>query len=197
MESIGAIVLAAGGSVRFGSPKQLLEFRGQSLLRRVFDAATTAGCSPIVVVIGAEGERITAELRETSALVIENDDWRNGIGTSIRAGVEKVIAVQSDLDAVVLLVCDQPFVDANAITRLIARHDETKKPIVASSYSQTLGVPALFERTYFNELLALDDKVGAKNVILSHIENVAEYPFPDGAIDIDTSGDYERLIADS
>jgi molybdenum cofactor cytidylyltransferase len=197
MEGIGAIVLAAGGSVRFGPPKQLLEFCGQSLLRRVFDAAITAGCSPIVVVIGGEGERITAELRETSALVIENDDWRNGIGTSIRAGVQKVIAVQSDLDAVVLLVCDQPFVDAKAITRLIARRDETKKPIVASRYSQTLGVPALFERTYFNELLALDDKVGAKNVILSHIENVAEYPFPDGAIDIDTSGDYERLIADS
>ncbi len=80
---------------------------------------------------------------------------------------------------------------------MIARRDETKKPIVASRYSQTLGVPALFERTYFNELLALDDKVGAKNVILSHVEDVAEYPFRDGAIDIDTSDDYERLIADS
>jgi molybdenum cofactor cytidylyltransferase len=111
--------------------------------------------------------------------------------------MQKVIAVQSDLDAVVLLVCDQPFVDAKAITRLIARRDGTKKSIVASRYSQTLGVPALFERSYFNELLALGDEVGAKNLILSHMENVVEYPFPEGAIDIDTSGDYPRLIADS
>jgi molybdenum cofactor cytidylyltransferase len=96
-----------------------------------------------------------------------------------------------------LLTCDQPFLKTDTIERLIATREKTKKVIVASSYSETLGVPALFDRSCFQELLALDDETGAKAIILSNRERVVELLFPEGKIDIDTAADYEKLTAQS
>ena len=92
-----------------------------------------------------------------------------------------------------LLVCDQPFVDAKTIGRLMALRQETKKMIVASSCGETLGVPALFDRSYFEDLLRLNDESGAKSIIIANRGRVAELPFPEGKIDIDTVEDCERL----
>ena len=200
---IAAVILAAGGSSRFARPKQLVQFRGKSLLRRIVDAAAGAKCSPVVVVIGSETAKTRDELAGTSAIAVENKDWQRGIGTSIRAGVQGAIdnttkegrpsAVSKPplLEGIVLLTCDQPFVEAQTIEQLIALRKKTKKAIVASSYSDTLGVPALFDRSCFAELLALDDDSGAKPIILSKRERVAEFPFPEGKIDIDTLEDLE------
>ena len=195
MQKIGAVILAAGESSRFGQPKQLVQFRGKSLVRRVVDAAKDANCSAIVVVLGSKREQIERELKETDAIVAENRDWRRGIGSSIRVGVESAVNQAPDIEAIVLLTCDQPFVKTDTIERLIATREETKKAIVASSYSETLGVPALFDRSCFQELLALDDETGAKAIILSNRERVAELLFPEGKIDIDTAADYKKLTA--
>lgn len=200
---IAAVILAAGGSSRLGKPKQLVEFRGKSLLRRIVDAAAEAKCLPVVVVIGSETEKTREELAGTSAIAVENKNWQRGIGASIRAGVQGAIdnAIEEGppsavskpplLEAIVLLTCDQPFVEAQTIHELIALFEKTRKAIVASSYSHTLGVPALFNRSCFAELLALDDDSGAKPIILSKRERVAEIPFPEGKIDIDTVEDLE------
>jgi molybdenum cofactor cytidylyltransferase len=188
---IAAVILAAGGSSRFARPKQLVQFRGKSLLRRIVEAAAEAKCSPVVVVIGSETEKTRAELAGTSAIAVENKDWQRGIGASIRAGVQG--AIDNATKAIVLLTCDQPFVEGQTIRELIALFKKTKKAIVASSYSDTLGVPALFDQSCFAELLALDDDSGAKPIILSKRERVAEFPFPEGKIDIDTAEDYEKL----
>ena len=195
MGEIGALILAAGGSSRFGEPKQLLQFRGKSLLRRVVEEATVAGCRPVAVVIGAEAAKVRAELVETKELLIENETWQRGIGNSIRAGLRGAVAAYPQTEAMILLSCDQPFVDAKVITGLSTRYAEMKKPIVASSYAGTLGIPALFARAYFDELFLLDDDTGAKQIILNHSGDVAEFPFPQGAIDIDTGDDYEKLLA--
>src|SRR5712671_3387407 len=112
MAKAAAVILAAGGSSRFGKPKQLIELRGKTLLRRILDAATEAGCSPIVVMIGGAIVGVRKELETTNTAVVENENWQRGIGTSIRAGVQHVIEHTPDVDAIVLLVCDQPFVDA-------------------------------------------------------------------------------------
>jgi molybdenum cofactor cytidylyltransferase len=197
MQDIGAVILAAGESSRFGRPKQLLQFRGRSLVRRVADAAGEAGCEPIAVVTGSEAEKIRAELRGARLKIFENQNWRAGIGGSIRLGVQGLIDIQPKLKAIVLLVCDQPLVDAGAVRQLIALREKTSKAIVASGYSATLGVPALFDRSCFQELLALDNATGAKTVILSNRERVAEFPFPKGRIDIDTLEDYEKLVPSS
>jgi len=191
MQKIGAVILAAGESSRFGRPKQLVQFRGKSLVRRVVDAAKDANCSAIVVVLGSKREQIERELKETDAIVAENKGWRRGIGSSIRVGVESAVNQAPDIEAIVLLTCDQPFVEAQTVRELIALYEKTKKAIVASSYSDTLGVPALFDQSCFAELLALDDASGAKPIILSRRERVAEFPFPEGKIDIDTAEDLE------
>lgn len=195
MLTVGAVILAAGDSARLGRPKQLLQFRGKSLLRRIVDAANEAGCSPIAVVIGNAAEKMAPELERTGVAIVENEDWRNGIGTSIRAGMQNLVERGRDLDAVILLVSDQPLVEKELIKQLIARYGETGKTIIASSYSETLGVPALFGRAHFMDLLALRDDSGAKSIILSKRECVVEFPFPQGEIDIDTLEDYERLAA--
>ncbi len=194
MRKIGAVILAAGESSRFGRPKQLIQFRGKSLVRRMVHAARKARCSPTVAVIGSDREEVERELKAVGAIIVENENWRLGIGTSIRAGMRRLIDKAPTLEAIVLLVCDQPFVDARTIARLITLQEKTKRAIVASRYANTLGVPALFDRSCFQELLALDNPTGAKTVILSNRERVAEFPFPEGKIDIDTLGDYEKLI---
>src|ERR1700730_6329027 len=193
MSNIGAVILAAGKSSRLGQPKQLLQFRGKTLVRRIVDAARESGCSPLVVVLGSDKEKIARELEQTNAVIVENSNWNNGIGTSIRSAVQHLIDIAPNMEAIVLLVCDQPLVDAHTIEHLIALGEKTKRAIVASSYAGTLGVPALFDRSCTEELLRLDDASGAKPIILLNHDRVAEFFFPEGKIDIDIAADYERL----
>ena len=115
------------------------------------------------------------------------------MGSSIRAGIQHLLAIGENVPVAVLMTCDQPFVDATTIRGLIAGQTETKKPIVASSYANILGVPALFERNLFEELLRIEEFAGAKAIILSHPEQVAAVPLPEGKIDIDTMKD-RRMI---
>ena len=212
--NIGAIILAAGESARFGKPKQLIQVGGKSLIRRAVDAASRAGCSPIVIVVASDKdanrstsrteatvpndgliEAISRELKNTDVAIVENKHWQRGIGTSIRTGVQHLIDDTSEVDGIVLLVCDQPFVDAQTIHGLVALRQKTSKAIIASSYANTLGIPALFDRSCFQELLALPDTNGAKPVILENRHRVAEFPFPKGAIDIDTVQDLEKICS--
>jgi molybdenum cofactor cytidylyltransferase len=213
---IAAVILAAGESSRLGQPKQLIQFRGKTLVRRMVDAASEAGCRTVLVVLGdskrtASGlptgkareheiylvEAIRSELEKTGATIVANPNWKRGIGTSIRAGVQHLIEIAPGVEATVLLACDQPFVDRAVIDGLITLHHETRKPIVAASYAGTLGVPALFDRSRLPDLIGLDDSAGAKSIILSNRDQVAEFPFPEGEIDIDTAEDRERLCVTS
>jgi molybdenum cofactor cytidylyltransferase len=190
---IGAVILAAGGSSRFGQPKQLIPFRGKSLVYRIIDAACEAGCSPVVVVIRSEDEKLYREFDGAGVVTVQNHQWSRGIGSSIRCGIQGLIKSLPDVEASVLLVCDQPAVNVRVIQRLIALHETTGKSIVASSYADTLGVPALFSRSVFEELLSLGDKAGAKSIVLRSRERVASLSFPEGQTDIDTWEDWEKL----
>lgn len=186
---VGAIVLAAGGSARLGRPKQLLQFRGQTLVRRTVLAALGAGCRPVAVVVGAESARIECELVDLPVLIVPNNDWRRGIGSSIRRGVE----AQNGCEALAILACDQPLLNAEVIKSLIHAQKETQKPIVACAYSGTLGIPALFARDFFEDLLALADEEGAKSIIATWPGDTVPVEFPGGALDIDTPEDSQQL----
>ena len=123
-------------------------------------------------------------------MVVENAEWQRGLGTSIRRGLQEI---GGSADAVVLVTCDQPLVEGSVIAQLITAQEKTGKPIIASSYANTFGVPALFERSCFEALLALPDDSGAKKLIEEQAANVASIPFEAGAIDIDTPEDFEGL----
>ena len=190
---VAAVVLAAGGSIRFGKPKQLAIFQGELLVRRIVTAAKDAGCAPVVVVVGASAAQITPVLAGLPVSIIEHPNWSNGLGSSIAVGVKHAASITADLDAAILLACDQPFVNAVMLRQLIQMHLENKKPIVASAYADTLGVPALFDRSCFGDLLQLTGDSGAKGIILARRNDVTPFDFPAAAIDIDTAADYEKL----
>jgi molybdenum cofactor cytidylyltransferase len=191
--SVTAVVLAAGGSIRFGKPKQLAIFQGEPLVRRIVTAAKDAGCAPVVVVVGASAAQITPVLAGLPVSIIEHPNWSNGLGSSIAVGVKHAASIVPDLDAAILLACDQPFVNAVMLRQLIQMHLENKKPIVVSAYADTLGVPALFDRSCFGDLLQLTGDSGAKGIILARRNDVTPFDFPAAAIDVDTAADYEKL----
>jgi molybdenum cofactor cytidylyltransferase len=187
------VILAAGESARMGVPKQLLAYRGKSLLRHAIDTALQIPGAPIVVVLGAHAGQIRAEIADSRVAVVENPGWREGMGGSLRTGLGASLAAQPALSAVLFLVCDQPLLSTTALEALIATHERTGCAVAASEYDGTLGVPALFSRTLFPELLALAGAAGAKEIIRRHREQAIAVPFHAGAIDIDTPADYSRL----
>lgn len=190
---VGAIILAAGSSSRMGSPKQTLRYRGESLLRRAALAALGAGCRPVVAVTGAHAEPSRRELDGLDVREVFNLQWETGMASSVRAGVEALAS--SDADAVVLLLCDQPHVTAEVISGLVAAHRATQRPVVASTYGGSFGVPALFGRALFAELARLEGAAGAKQVIKRHASEAHFLPFPCGEVDVDTPDDFSRLTA--
>lgn len=190
--TIGLIILAAGASSRMGTPKQLLPYRGRSFLSHIVEAAIASICRPIVVVLGANAEQLKPEVSQL-VQVVENPHWAEGMGSSIRVGIEALNTVSQNLEAVAIALCDQPFVSSKIIDQLVAAYRCTDKPIVACEYGETLGVPALFSRAFFPELMALDATQGAKHLIKKYSHKVFPFLFLEGAIDIDTPKDYEQL----
>jgi molybdenum cofactor cytidylyltransferase len=189
---IGAIVLAAGGSSRLGTPKQLLTFRGETLVRRAAMAALESVCDRVVVVVGSHASGMRDQLNDLPVCIVENENWQSGISSSIRAGLEHI----SSPDGVVITLCDQPFMTAAVLNELIDTHRKTHRAIVASTYGTIRGVPAFFAPELFNELASLTKDEGARQIIASHPERVATVEFSQGAIDIDTPEDHKRLIKD-
>jgi molybdenum cofactor cytidylyltransferase len=192
---VGAVVLAAGSSSRMGSPKQTLQFRGESLLRRAALAALGAGCRPVIVVTGAHAELSRSELDGLDVLEVSNPLWETGMASSVRAGVEGLIGADPEADAAVLMLCDQPHVTSEVISGLIAAHRAAGRLVVASAYGGGFGVPALFGRALFPELARLEGAAGAKQVIKRHASEANFLPFPGGEVDVDTPDDFTRLTA--
>ena len=192
LDSIGVILLAAGASLRLGEPKQLLKFRGETLLRRSAKIALAVS-NKVVVTLGARIEILRKEIEDLPVEIVENADWESGMSGSIRVGLKRLID-DKRLKAVIVMVCDQPFVDENLLKKIIVRFQETGAPVVACAYQNTLGVPAIFHRKLFPELLALDARAGAKRLIKKYEAQTAAIEFPEGAFDVDTQEDYENLL---
>lgn len=194
MSGVGLIILAAGASTRMGTPKQLLRYGQQSLIRHVVEIAIASVCHPVIVVLGAYAECIQPEIEPLQIHPVANPDWPQGMSTSIRVGLETLNTLNPNAESVVLMLCDQPFVCPQLINQLVAEYQTSLKPIVASEYAANLGVPALFSRSLFPQLLTLTGVSGAKQLIKKYAQDVLAVPFPNGFIDLDTPEDYQQLL---
>jgi molybdenum cofactor cytidylyltransferase len=187
----GAIILAAGESSRLGQPKQNLLFEGQTLLQRVIETTKKTDCKPVIVVLGANADKIAPM---PATITLYNKDWKEGMASSIKIAIQE-IKRHDTIDDVLIMLCDQPFVSSDLIDKMLHTKARSQSAIVACSYNNTVGVPALFDRSLFIELLSLSGNEGAK-IILNHSKNITLVPFDLGSVDIDTDADYDRLIND-
>ncbi len=200
MSRVAAVVLAAGGSLRMGSPKQLLQLDGESLVRRAVRTALASRCERVYVVVGAHAKAVTRELRDLPSDVIENPGWEDGLASSIRCGVTALEAAQPLADAALLTLADQPRVTPVVLDRLIdlfereRERESESRDLVACEYADTIGVPALFGRRYFDALRSLTGDRGARAVLNAEREHVARVAFAPAAIDVDTPADHAALV---
>lgn len=195
--AVGAIILAAGASTRLGRPKQLLQYRGRPLIQHVCRQALNSVCTPVAVVLGAFGDDIRPHVAMLPVQVVVNNDWESGLGSSIRVGLETLATADSPVEAALLLLTDQPLVTANLIDSLVSKFERTRRPVIATSYSGTRGVPALFSRALWPELMNLDGPGGAKEVIERHSRDVSAVLCEEAALDIDTEADAASLTGDA
>jgi molybdenum cofactor cytidylyltransferase len=187
----GVIVLAAGSGSRMGTTKQLLPFRGQPLVRHAVRIALASSARPVVVVVGHAATEIRAALEGEPVEVVENPDWRDGMGTSIRRGIAAL--ADRGLDAAILMLADQPLLTGAILDRLAAVRAASRAPVVASSYAGTVGVPVLFGRERFARLSALENGEGCKGCIVEEGPDAVRIPCPEAEADVDTPEDYGRL----
>jgi molybdenum cofactor cytidylyltransferase len=190
METV-IIILAAGSSSRMGQSKQMMKIDDVTLLKRSVLTALQSGIGPVVVVVGAHEEEHRKEI-ENTAHIISNANWENGMGSSLKSGLrhaQKLFQVEN----IIVMVCDQPHVSPSILKNLQFKMSSTQKSIIASAYAEVVGVPVLFNKIFFNEILRLPDSGGARKIIERHPSETFLVEFPEGSVDLDTPEDYRSF----
>lgn len=193
--NVAIIVLAAGKSSRMGFPKQLISINGKSLIKNILLNVLDTKCYPITVVLGANKPQIVPELIDAPITLIDNANWEKGMGSSIKMGLVGTYMVEKNIEAIVVMTVDMPFVNDKIINELIEKAADEHIEIVASKYEKTLGVPALFKRSVFEDILTMSDTDGAKNLILKNKATTAWIEFPEGKYDLDTPEDVKLYLS--
>jgi len=193
VNSCGIIILAAGASTRLGKPKQLLQYRGKTLLAHAINEAVNSNADAVVVVLGKDANLFKKEIDERKIRVAINSSWEEGMASSLRLGMDTLLKDKPYIDSVIFMVCDQPHVSLSILNELIRTQQRTTKQILTCNYGDSIGPPALFHKKYFKELMKLSGDSGARKIIEQNINDVATILFPEGKIDIDTKEDYDKL----
>lgn len=184
---VSALVLAAGASRRMGAPKLAMEVDGVPMLRRVVETALASWCRETIVVLGGHEDVYRPLLDGLGVQTTVNPEYEHGMATSIRAGME---ALSPESRAVVVLLADQPWINATVINSLITAYVTEGKRIVASAYHGAVGVPALFDGALYLELLTLEGDAGARSVIETYPREGIAIPLDEmSSRDVDTLSD--------
>jgi molybdenum cofactor cytidylyltransferase len=192
--TVAAVILAAGLSTRMGQNKLLLALDGQTVVRRALGTAANAGLDPVVVVLGHDEERLRAEIAGMPCVPIVNPNYAAGKGTSLQAGIAEASARQAT--AAVVMLADMPFVTADMLATIIARHRTTGAPMVVSRYGDVNAPPMLYADALFTELLTLSGEACGKEMIRRHRAEAIVVSWPERALaDIDVPDDYHRIRA--
>jgi molybdenum cofactor cytidylyltransferase len=187
---ITAILLAAGESRRLGVPKQLLKFKNELLINYILNQIKKAGLSKIKVVLGSRSEVIKQQICITDLEIAVNQDWEEGISSSIRCGLYKISAETS---AVIFFVVDQPYLDSNLIEKVVEKSCISNKMIIAARVAGYISHPVLFRREIFPKLLETRGDVGGKSVFKDEIMGFVDWHDEKLLLDIDTLEDYEKI----
>ncbi|MES2268434.1 MAG: nucleotidyltransferase family protein [Bacteroidota bacterium] len=193
---IPIVILAAGSSSRMGKPKQNLLYKGQTLLEKIIRSSEAASDN-VIIVLGANYDVIKATIKDTHSEILYNNDWELGMSSSIKLAVSHIKQKYTDEEGVIFAVCDQPYVTSALLTQIIETADKVKQGVIACSYNGTVGVPALFKKAYYSNLLKLSGQEGAKKIIEQHPQDVFSIPFRLGSADIDTEEDFNNLLINS
>lgn len=188
---VAGMILAAGGSERIGRPKQLLDWNGQPFVRVVAETALLSALSPVYVVVGAYSDQVVAALEGLDVVIIHNSDWAKGQSTSVKVGVE---SLSSKIQAVVIMLVDQPQIPHSLIETLVEAHASQIAPVVATMVEHRRGNPVLFDRATFADLVDIEGDVGGRKIFSRH--RIHYVPWLDDRIgmDVDTLEDYNRLL---
>ncbi|WP_111306991.1 nucleotidyltransferase family protein [Confluentibacter sediminis] len=192
--NIPIVILAAGASNRMGEPKQLLKWGDSTLINHAVHVARKADAKDVIVVLGANFELIHKTMETSKVIVLNNYHWKMGLGKSIAVAVEYLQKSKQHIDGVLISLCDQPFISSDFLKSMVSKFQPNKNQIVATSYKNAkVGVPVLFDKAYFNELLLLNDDQGAKRILEVHQPNVQILKPPTENMDLDTKEDYINL----
>jgi molybdenum cofactor cytidylyltransferase len=189
---ISALVLAAGTSRRMGTVKQLLPLDGRPLIQHVLETVLKSGVSEVILVLGHSAEAIQRSIETQHVHVVVNENYLQGLGTSLKVGLE---AVNPQSTAAIIMLADQPFVRSSTLDRLIEAHSSTGTQIVIPTYQGFRGNPVMLDRSVFHEAMGLSGDIGCRAIFGNHLEGIVKLPVGDPGIllDIDHYRDYEYL----
>ena len=190
--SLSVVILAAGGSSRFGRLKQLFKFKRKSLLKHIVEKALKLQCKEILVVHGSKAAQCQREIFSCDTINIINERWKTGISSSLILAID---SISVDSQAILILLCDQPLISYFQLKRLVKLWKQYPKKIIASKYGNTVGVPVILPREYFKEVKKLKGDMGAKKIISDFSKNRILMRIPEAAFDIDNKKDFSDLLA--
>lgn len=190
---VNILILAAGSSSRLGQSKQKFTVGGVSLLEKTVQVALNSKARHVLVVLGSNAEEHQELIAGLPVETVYHEKWEQGMGSSLKAGIKVLLEKHPDSEAVIVMVCDQPYITTSILDSLIATYQRNAADIVASSYKNVHGVPALFSRSIFPNLLEIEDAQGARKIIQHHQGTLSTVPFEKGYIDLDTPADLDLL----
>ena len=188
------LILAAGSSSRMGSPKQLLKWKNSNLLNHTICKATELNAKKIIVVLGANADMIIPEIDHKEVKTLINKDWENGLGSSISVGVNYILQSSSGIDGLLIMLADQPLIEHDHYLKLMNAFSSGNKAIITTEYNDNKrGVPALFSKIYFKDLIDLNSDFGAKQLFKKYPESLISVKNEKSRFDIDTPEQYQNL----
>ncbi|GAA3573899.1 nucleotidyltransferase family protein [Snuella lapsa] len=195
LPNIEVLILAAGSSKRMGTPKQLLPWGSTFLLGHIIQTVLPCYSGRVTVVLGSNHISIKKKIVTFPVNVVCNDKWHLGLGKSIACGIEHINQSKRDVDGVLIVLADQPFVTSEFLNTLVKNFKPDEKVIVATSYGENqVGVPVIFDKNYFADLLELNDDKGAKHLLGKYKDAVRLMETTEDMVDLDTKEVYEAMF---
>lgn len=192
-KNIATLIMAAGSSSRMGEPKQLLKWKDTTLIETAISTVLELHCANIMVILGAHYHKIKPIIENYAVKTVYNKNWKKGLGNSIAFGVNH-IKNNYQVEGVLVVLADQPLIHSTYLKGILDIFETDKNQIIATNYqNRKLGVPALFDKSYFQELSSIDGDKGAKSILEKYSDVVITTTLATNVFDIDTEEDYKKL----